>query len=217
MKKITVFFLVLALFLTSCVSIGRKKINNAGDVAKGQVLVVGKIVYDPPMTKDTQDLRFIGDDTIRYRTWLICGTKLRTIDKSAVNPGSPDLSGSIETVQNQTFYTTNNNYPIYIIGGIFYKEVYTESCGYNCTEQVFNGVLVPASFYLDIKADDQAIYVGTIKYTRDNFWNITNIQIIDDYNKELPAFKAKFPGFKLRKALIRQPDKGVVPEVGTSY
>jgi hypothetical protein len=218
MKRLLLLMLVFVFLVSSC-SVGRKKINTAADIGKDQVLIVGKIVYDPPMTKDTQTIQIFGWDSLRYRTYMICGTKLRTIDDSAVFPLSPDLNGSIETMQGETFYTTNMNYPIYMIGGIFFKEVYSTSCGYNCEQQVYKGVLVPASFYIDIKPDDanRAIYVGTIKYTRDNFWNVTRIQILDESKEMAPIFAKKFPGMKIRRALIRQPEPGVVPAVGSPY
>jgi hypothetical protein len=217
MKKQLLVLLAAAVLFSSCMGIGRKKVNNPGDIGKDEVLVVGKVVYDPPMTNETQEIIMLGGDALRYKTWLICGTKLRKIAEAAINPSSPDLEGAIETVQDETFYTVNRNYPIYFIAGLFYKKAITTSCGYNCWNTYYGGVFVPGSFYIDIKPEDKAVYVGTIKYTRDNFWNIKRIQIIDDYNKTMPEFRAKFPGMELRKALIREPAPGVVPEVGSAY
>lgn len=217
MKKSILFLLLIAFVMTSCAGLSsRPKARSASDLGQNQTIIVGKIVFDPPLTPESQDLNF-GYDAFRYQIYMICGTKLREIVNEAALPGSGDLNGSIEAVQDETFYTINRNVPIYMIAGIFYKGIYVQSCGYQCTRVLYDPVGLPASFYIDIKPADKAVYIGTIKYTRDNFWNVTRIQILDEYDKELPAFRIKFKGIKLTKALIREPGKDAVLKIGSPY
>ncbi len=63
-------------------------------------------------------------------------------------------------------------------------------------------IYVPASFPIDVRDDDRAIYIGTIKYTRDEYYDWKDLKVIDEYNQALPAFRQKFgSSIRLRKAL----------------
>jgi hypothetical protein len=218
MKNTVPLLLVIVLAATSC-TFEVKKIRYLGDIDRGKVLIVGKVIYNPPLNRDSQDISTTTpEDWYRYKTRFVMGPKLHTIDGPLGPPALLAMGGAIETAQGETLYAQKDPVPTYMIGGIFYKRVYLQWGG-RVTSEVFDCVLIPASFLLDIRPEDkdQAIYIGTIIYTRDNFWNITNISIVDDYIKEMPEFRIRFPDLKLRKALIRQPDVGVVPKIGEAY
>jgi hypothetical protein len=54
-----------------------------------------------------------------------------------------------------------------------------------------------------LRPGDKAVYIGTIRYHRDEFFTISRIQIVDDYGHANAEFKKKFGSkHSLRKALL---------------
>ncbi len=51
------------------------------------------------------------------------------------------------------------------------------------------------------RLDDRAVYVGTVRYHRDDYNTITKTEVINDYARVNKAFVAKYgAGLKLRNA-----------------
>ncbi len=63
-------------------------------------------------------------------------------------------------------------------------------------------VYFPGGLKVSIQSGDKAVYIGTIRYHRDEFFNITKTRIVDDYGRANAEFKKQF-GTKvaLRKSL----------------
>lgn len=69
----------------------------------------------------------------------------------------------------------------------------------------YGKIHLPMSFKLDIKPTDKAVYIGKIKYTRDDFNSITKVELVDEYKKANKQFKKKFGNkLKLRKVLVKK-------------
>jgi hypothetical protein len=94
--------------------------------------------------------------------------------------------------EGETFYIMLKKIKYFGIAAAFYMERDGEA------EFIF----APAAFALDIQPGDKAIYIGTIKYTRDLYYEWKNVEVIDEYNSVLPDFRKKFAAsVKLRKTL----------------
>lgn len=66
-------------------------------------------------------------------------------------------------------------------------------------------ILLPVRFKIDIRQTDKAVYIGKIRYTRDDFNSITKVELKDDYNKANKIFRRKFGNrYRLRKSLIKK-------------
>ena len=64
-------------------------------------------------------------------------------------------------------------------------------------------ILLPTGFKVNIKPSDKAVYIGDIKYTRDDFNSITKVRLKNNYRKALKQFRKKFgKKVKLRKSLV---------------
>jgi hypothetical protein len=62
--------------------------------------------------------------------------------------------------------------------------------------------LLPSGYRIDLRPGDRAVYIGTIKYHRDEFFSTDKIEVIDEYKNELAAFRSRFGNtIKLRKAI----------------
>lgn len=215
-KKIVLFLVLTALMFTSCMlPTLRRQADKPADIKEGEVIIVGKVEYDPPFTDKTQNLQ-PGYDFYKNMIFLLCGQELKYLSNNSMLPGSGDFEGAISAYHGEPFYAVSLPEPFYVVAAGFYKNIYT-TYGYNSSTTHYESVASPASFRIDLRPGDRAVYVGTIRYYRDNFFDIKKIQIIDEYDREMPAFRRAFGNIPLRKALIRQPPAGFEYGVGDPY
>jgi hypothetical protein len=58
-------------------------------------------------------------------------------------------------------------------------------------------------FKAGLGSSDKAVYIGTIQYYRDEFFNLKKVVIKDDYQRANSEFKKRFKtGMTLDKALL---------------
>ncbi|HET8759643.1 MAG TPA: hypothetical protein VFN94_01150, partial [Nitrospiria bacterium] len=93
--------------------------------------------------------------------------------------------------------------PLYVLRGIMYIFLTGKR-----QEQAW----LPGGLKVDVKPGDKAVYMGTIRYHRNEFMDITKVEIKDNFGTESAAFKKKFgDAAVLRKRLavvIAPPAKG---------
>jgi len=66
-----------------------------------------------------------------------------------------------------------------------------------------NRVYFPGGLKASIKAGDKAVYIGTVQYHRNEFFDISKVSIVDDYERANTEFKKRFgTKYTLRKALL---------------
>lgn len=89
----------------------------------------------------------------------------------------------------KTFYVTFESKPFYYLrgvivmgGGVLLKPIESDS----------GDIVLPAGVKIDVHPGDKAVYIGTIRYERDDFFSITKVSIRDDYEHENAAFIKKF-------------------------
>lgn len=175
------------------------------EVRRNEVLVAGKIVFDPPLTAEGRDLRAASQDAVTWDgVWLICGDRMRKIDAKKLSPDAPEFRKKISAVQGDTFYYACDARPFYLIAGSFYRNIHRLSTSRGISGE-FDAVVLPGSFYVDVKSGDEAVYIGTIKYSLDSAYNAKKIEVMDEYDREMPVFRKIFGGLKLRKALVKPP------------
>ncbi|PKL91768.1 MAG: hypothetical protein CVV21_07005 [Candidatus Goldiibacteriota bacterium HGW-Goldbacteria-1] len=217
-KKGNLIFLALLMlvFTTSCgLNNVKKTIYSASELPSDKVLVVGRVLFDPPMTEESQSLE--GQEIYRYLMMFVCDEKLTPLKEENEIFSRLAKHYRIEGYLDDTFYAVSEPEAFYIEAGVMYKNIYTSSCGYKCTQINYEYLSFPGSFHINIKPGDRAVYIGTIIYQRDNFYNVKRIIIRDDYDKEMPKFRRYFGNMKLRKALIREPAEDAILKIGAPY
>jgi hypothetical protein len=84
--------------------------------------------------------------------------------------------------------------PFYILGGVLFLEI-----GGSSLERVY----FPGGLHVAVKPGDRGVYIGTLRYHRDEFFEITRVTVVDDYREASAEFAGKFGrGAALRKALM---------------
>lgn len=189
---------VSVLILQSC-SMGAellKEVNSLNSVKNDEVIIVGTIELIPRLVKDEQELDppsgviALGDYASLNRN--------RALIQFNNQPEASDYKYLINPELGKTFFFKVSRDMKYMVEG----NVLMEFGGlYGDTGKI----VLPTWFKVDIKPNDRAVYIGKIKYKRDDFNSITELKLIDDYSNALKQFRKKFgKKYTLRKSLIKK-------------
>lgn len=183
---------LISIFVESCVT-ARPNVENIKQLGNAEALVVGKVILVPPLGRAEQSLIYNRGRNIVY---LINSDS--SMKYNINRPEISDYEGAIVAKLGETFYVSSGKRPFYILTGrIIMDNVSVDNpndpiCAY-----------LPANFLVKLKDDDKAMYIGTIKYHRDELFRITKTEIIDEYDKILPLVKIKFgEDVIMRKAMV---------------
>jgi hypothetical protein len=173
--------------MAGCAS--RVAVDDLSAVATQEVIVVGRIELTPPLTDEDQILHGIGTGKFKNKVFVI--TSEEWYDKQGgIEPGDD----AFEATLGEPFYIKGPNKPFYFLTSVIYTEVSSKGAMRN--------VNLPGGVKIDLRNKDKAVYIGTIRYTRNEYFDITRAEINDDYDRANAAFKKKFGAkYNLRKAL----------------
>ncbi len=69
-------------------------------------------------------------------------------------------------------------------------------------ELIERKVVFPIRYRLDVKPEDRAIYIGTLRFHRDEFGSVTKVELLDQYEQAMDDYRSRFGnGPRPRKAL----------------
>lgn len=194
MRKLLGFLGALAMgaLLSSCMAAGRPLITNMGDVGPGETVVVGKVKVTPPLAGDEQTLNAIGSEGYKNRLFLLTGDQWRDLQTPL---SGDDYKGHIEAPLGHTFFALSDAQSFYILGGTLILGV--------SNQWSQEDIYFPGGYKAVIRPGDRAVYIGTIHYYRNEFFQITQVVIEDDYAEAEALFSGRFGGQgPLRKSLL---------------
>ncbi len=167
----------------------RPAVDDVSSVGSHEVIVVGRIELTPPLTDEDQILKGIGSGKFKNKVFVITNEEWQ--DKQ----GGIELGDDFfEATLGEPFYIKGSNKPFYFLTGVVYTEVSSDGGRAN--------VNLPGGVKIELRSNDKAVYVGTIRYTRNEYFDITRAEINDDYDRANAAFKKKFGvKYNLRKVL----------------
>lgn len=183
---------LLAVFLLSaCVPAALLPAESANAAGGGTVIVVGRVVLDPPLHPKEQRLSPLSLHEVSNRMFLLTSRDQPTLDDT---PGMSDLKERIEATLGETFFVKAKAEPTYFRAGLLFL---------NDNRSADYQALFPGGLRIKIRPDDQAIYIGTIEYRRDEAFNVLGARIVDEYSAAQREFEQKFGRkIRLRKALL---------------
>jgi hypothetical protein len=188
-----------ALLLAACVPATRiKPVESAAQVPAGQTLLVGRIELDPPLAPGEQKLseRYAEFDRVAL---VILGEEPREMERLSLG----DLSQRINAPLGKHFFVAHPSEPFYILKSwvVMYARIEVQS-GRSAMPTDTNAPL-HGMFRVDVRPGDQAVYIGTIRYHRDEFFSTTRVVVRDDYAAAQAEFQRRFKGMNLRKSLAQ--------------
>jgi hypothetical protein len=182
--------LLLALVLGACAGPARERVDGWSSVGAGETLVVGRIELVPPLRKGEQKIEALNSGSFENLVYLLADDKNRALPDE---PKTADYDGRIEATLEQTFFVRSSDHPFYILGGVLWLEIGKGS----------NKAYFPGGLRVSLRSGDKAVYLGTVRYYRDEFWNFSKVTIVDDYDRANGEYRKKFGGkIALRKALV---------------
>jgi hypothetical protein len=177
--------------LSACVGAAREPVDSLSGLGGNETVVVGRIELVPPLSKDEQKLKGLGTGKFENKIFLMTDERYRVLTKE---PEIADYAGRIEAILGKNFFVRSNSKPFYILGGMLYLDLGGSE---------MNRAYFPGGLKVSLKPGDKAVYVGTVQYHRNEFFEVTKAAIVDDYDRANAEFKKKFGAkYPLRKALL---------------
>ncbi|KQT11397.1 hypothetical protein [Ramlibacter sp. Leaf400] len=162
--------LAFALALQACAV--PRALPPAGDLeaGAGEVVVIGKIELVPPL-----DARFeqkshwnvVGDKRLLERVWMSTGAEHRPVTTSQLD--ASQFQASLEAQWGVPFMVKAPRQRTYLNGGMAHLDVLRQ-------ERLW----FPGGLYFDVPAGARAVYVGTLRYHRNDFNAITRVEVVDE-------------------------------------
>ena len=182
---------LLALALAACAPAPRAPLTSLGALGSDEVVLVGKVELVPALRKGEQKIRGMVVGNFENTVYLMMDEKLRPMPQ---DPRIADYAGRIEARFGSTFFVRSKAAPSYVLGGVLFLEI-----GGSSQEKIY----FPGGFQVAAKPGDRALYVGTLRYQRDEFFEFQRISVVDEYKEANAEFQARFGGGQaLRKALM---------------
>jgi hypothetical protein len=182
---------IAALALAACAPAPRVPVNTLSEVGSDEVVLVGKVELVPALRKHEQKIRGNVVGNFENRMYLLMDEKLRPLPE---DPRVADYAGRIEAPMGSTFFVRSKAAPSYILGGVVFLDIGGSSQ---------HKAHFPGGFQVAAKPGDRAVYVGTLRYHRDEFFEIQRVTVVDEYKQANAEFQAKFGGGQaLRRALL---------------
>jgi hypothetical protein len=191
-----VFVLLTALALAGCVPSALAPVSSADGVGGGETIIVGRVELVPPLRKGEQRLTAMGTGSYQNLMLLLTGERDRPLP---TDPKIADYADRIEAPLGSHFFVRTRSAPFYIHGGIVFLDMGSS----------MNRAHFPGGIRVALKEGDRAVYIGTLRYHRNEFFDITDVQVVDEYAAANAEYSKKFGnGVALRKALMTLPKSG---------
>lgn len=198
-RILSVVMLSATFLLGGCLT-PRTSIEDLSSVNKEkEVVIVGRIEIVPKIQKEDVSVKMaIGADDL-YRTFILRINE----DIGEMTNYTTDRDNMVVVKTEEDFYVTSGrNEPFSLYGGWFYTQLHG---GGRITQSTMLYHLVNG-MKAEFPKNAGAVYLGTVRFKRDEFFNLKAIDISqDDYEAAQKRFQKKFnTGMHLFKAKISQ-------------
>ena len=185
-KQFKLVILILAgIYLAGC-TMPKTSISSLKEVQKGEIIVVGKMQLNPHIKKNEviyKNYINLSDQELHEVLYMKATDKFYDLSGGH----SLDMGDSVAVIDGKYFYITwPKNKPLHILGTSFI----TRSTGRNLDTMTFT---IKKGIKVSFSKRAKAIYVGTVTFNRDEFWNIKKIDISQKgFAKARRAFRKKY-------------------------
>ncbi len=193
-RKMTVRTVVLVFALAwvcACAALPEPQVSNLMSVSPDRVVIVGRIELHPPLQEGEQAFGIEREENLKNLFILYCGNRPRDVKTNDLEIFADSFK---TTLEKEFFIKINKDSSLYFTGGTFYTA--------HNPRDLAEAYTFESPFQVEIRPDDEAVYIGTIQYYRDGSNKLKSVMIRDDYQWADTLFKERFGTSKtLRKAL----------------
>ena len=178
--------------LVACAPPPRAPLTSLDSLGREEVVLVGKVELVPALRKGEQKIRGMVVGDFENRMYLMMDEKLRPLPEE---PRVADYAGRIEALIGSTFFVRSKAAPAYVLGGVLFLDI-----GGSSQQKAY----FPGGFQVAAKPGDRAVYIGTLRYHRDEFFEISRVVVVDEYAQASAEYAKKFgTRYPLRKVLLK--------------
>lgn len=171
MKQLLILLLCLPV-LQACASRTLPSLPNATSlqVEADQMVVIGKFELVPPINPDYEQRRCgkaPGEVPLLDHLFMATGPQYKPIKISDLNKA--EFQSSLQAVWGVPFMVKAPRQRTFFNGGVTYLNIARQ-------ERLW----FPGGYYFDVPSDAQAVYIGTLRFYRNDFNVITRIEVFDE-------------------------------------
>lgn len=165
-------------------------------IATDKVIVVGRFELDPPLNPEYEQKthwNVVGDDAITNRLFMLTAPHAKPLDTDT--PSLSDFRNNIGALWDTTFFMTGPRERTHFRGGMVVLDAMSGN----------DRIWFPGGYYYDVPANASAVYIGTLRYTRGDFYKIKRVEVRDDYATASAQFRQQFgASATLKKSLLKR-------------
>ncbi|HEY0825779.1 MAG TPA: hypothetical protein VGD76_18485 [Ramlibacter sp.] len=160
----------------------------AGD---GEVVVIGKIELVPPLEAGERRSHWnvVGEKRM-FRIWMATGPDFRPVTPGQVK--ASEFQTSLEADWGVPFMVKAPRRRTFLNGGVSHLDVLQNA-----------KLWFPGGFYFDVPPDARAVYIGTLRFHRNDFNTITRVEIVEERKDIGSVLKSGSPG-EVRNSLLKR-------------
>lgn len=161
----------------------------AGDA---EVVVIGKIELVPPLDAREQKSHWnvIGEKRMLGRIWMATGGEHKPVKTSQLD--ASEFQGSLEAQWGVPFMVKAPRQRTFFNGGLAHLDVLEQA-----------KLWFPGGYYFEVPAGASAVYIGTLRYHRNDFNTITRVEVVDERRDIATVLKAGSPA-DVRTSLLKR-------------
>lgn len=161
------------------------------------VVVIGKFELVPPLNPELEQethWNVIGDGRTLNQFAMATGSSPQPVNTSQVS--MKDWRSYIDAQWGEPFAVEARRQTTYLNGGMTQLDVMSQ-----------DRLWFPSQLYFEAPADAAAVYIGTLRYTRNDFNRIIKVEVIDEYAQTLATLGPKYrDAGNVQKLLLQQVD-----------
>ena len=172
----------IGLLLGGCVP-ELDEVKSAKDLQPGEILLVGKVELIPKLEKvEQQNLKGIGTSKFKGRFGLIFSAQKPTYKKGSQSGTTYKQMDNYALVEpGKTFFIRYpRGMPVYYLGGV----IHLSSGGGS-----LDSMKLPGGIAYVPRKNARAIYLGTIRYNRDDYNAITKVRLVNQLGQAKRALR----------------------------
>lgn len=162
--------LALALALQACAV--PRSLPPAGDLGggAGEVVVIGKIELVPPIEarlEQKSHWNVVGDKRMLEHVWMATGAE--PVAVTGPDMDASQFQSTLEVPWGVPFMVRAPRQRTYLNGAVAYLDALHQ-----------DRLWFPGGLYFDVPAGARAVYIGTLRYYRNDFNVITRVDVVDE-------------------------------------
>jgi hypothetical protein len=162
--------------------------------ADSEVVVIGKIELVPPLDprfEQRTHWNVVGEKRMLTRVWMATGREYKPV--KTLHLDASEFQGSLEAEWGVPFMVKAPRQRTFLNGGMAHLDVLEQ-------ERLW----FPGGYYFDVPPGAGAVYIGTLRFHRDDFNAITKVEVLDERKDIATVLKANATPEAVRPSLLKR-------------